>query len=133
MKLATTIQARKDGTVRVAGINGKPYVFEVDAEAGVLTCDVDDDATVIHLLDKQDGFFHPVDPEDYELAERMIEDARSMVPPPDGGTGPDDEDDDKDENDGQQIAPGSNGGLPVEAGTKPKRAPGKGKRLKPTA
>lgn len=127
MKLATTIIPRKDGTVRVAGKNGTNYLFEADPETGDLVCEVSDDATIVHLLDKRDGFFHPVNEEDFELAERMIEDANSVVKPEDDGQT--DDDTNPDENDGLMTAPGSQGGLPVEAKTAPKRAPGKGKRL----
>ena len=65
MKLQTSIQPRRDGTVKVAGLDGKTYVFTPDAD-GELSADVGDDGTVAHLL--AGGLFWPADEEDHGSA-----------------------------------------------------------------
>ncbi len=122
MKLQTSIQARRDGTLTVQGLDGKPYTFTKDAE-GVLTGDVTDEATVAHLL--AGGDFYPENPEDYDAAMALV--------PKDEDEG--DEVDEDDEGEGE-------GGLPVEAnsplkpmadpkaGGKPRKAGGKPRKAK---
>lgn len=103
MKLQTSIQARRDGTLTVQGLDGKSYGFTKDAE-GVLTGDVADEATVAHLL--AGGDFYPENPEDYDAAQ-------ALLPRGDGDEG--------DEGDGDETGDG----LPVEANSplKPLPAP----------
>jgi len=50
MKLATSIPARKDGTVIVRGFDGEKYVFTREAEGDALTADVPHEETVSFLL-----------------------------------------------------------------------------------
>lgn len=103
MKLHTSIPPRKDGTVRLMGLNGIGYVFERDDE-GELTASVDHEPTAAHAL--AGGMFYPADQADYEEALTLT------TPSPDKGSegfGPDDEGD----------------GLPHEAQTPPKAARGK--------
>lgn len=114
MKLQTSIKPRRDGTVKLAGLNGKTYEFKPD-EQGDMVCDVDDDATVVHVLQAQGDYFWPADEEGMTKAEALI----------DAATG----DDDDDLDDGDDDADTSNpGGLPVEANTPPVTAPGKAPR-----
>lgn len=113
MKLQTSIKPRRDGTVKLAGINGKTYEFKPD-EQGDMVCEVDDDATVVHVLQAQGDYFWPADEEGMTKAEALI----------DAATG--DEDDEDIEDDGQDN--GNPSGLPVEANTPPVTAPGKATR-----
>jgi hypothetical protein len=108
MKLETSIPMRTDGTVRVAGLDGKAYVFKMDAESGMVSCDVSHDETLAHLL--RIGTFFPIDMADYDKAESMLD--MSKAPDTDGDDGQDDGDDDEDE----EVDPNA---LPVEAGTPP--------------
>ena len=68
MKLQTSIPARRDGTLTVQGLDGKAYKFATDAD-GVLTGEVEDEATVAHLLGT--GNFYPENPEDFDAALRL--------------------------------------------------------------
>lgn len=68
MKLQTSIPARRDGTLTVQGLDGKAYKFTTDAD-GVLTGEVEDEATVAHLLGT--GNFYPENPEDFDAALRL--------------------------------------------------------------
>ncbi len=95
MKLQTSIQPRRDGTLNVQGLDGKTYGFAKDAE-GVLTGDVADEATVAHLL--AGGDFYPENPEDYDAAQALL--------PKGDGEGDDGEGEDGDD---------TGDGLPVEA------------------
>lgn len=113
MKLQTSIKPRRDGTVKLAGLNGKTYEFKPD-EQGDMVCEVDDDATVVHVLQAQGDYFWPADEEGMTKAEALI----------DAATG-DDHDDDI-EDDGEDNSNSS--GLPVEANTPPLVAPGKAAR-----
>lgn len=120
MKLQTSIKPRRNGTVNVAGLDGKTYTFVAD-DTGALVCDVDHDPTVAHLLKLRD--FEPADLGDFGAAEAMLKGAAA-------GDGDDDSDDDVDDDD-PEDAPGAldeapAGGLPVEANTPPKARPGKG-------
>lgn len=65
MKLQTSIKPRRDGKVTVTGLDGKAYLFEVDAQ-GDITGDVEHEETVAHLL--AGGRFAPVNEEDFSDA-----------------------------------------------------------------
>lgn len=69
MKLQTSIQPRRNGTVTVTGQDSQTYVFEADSD-GELTCDVADEATVAALLTTDK--FWPANPDDFETAEKLI-------------------------------------------------------------
>jgi hypothetical protein len=125
MKLQTSISPRRDGTVRLLGQDGKTYVFEADAN-GDMVCDVTHEPTIVHALDKRSDYFWPADEADHDEANRLISEANSSLVVADE----DDEDDDDGMGNGAIIAPGSDGGLPVEANTPPQTIPGKGKRVK---
>jgi hypothetical protein len=107
MKLETSIALRNDGTVRVAGLDKKTYVFKLDPESGMVSCDVDHPETLAHLL--RVGTFFPADMADYEQAESMLD----LNKAPDAGGEGDDGQDDDDEDEADPNA------LPVEAGTPP--------------
>lgn len=100
MKLITTIAPRRDGVVRATGPDGTAWVFERDAD-GDLSCDVTDDAAVAALLMTEN--FHPANPDDFDAALRLAEEARGPSEAPD-----EDEDDD-------EVVDA----LPVEANTPP--------------
>jgi hypothetical protein len=108
MKLQTAIQPRRDGTVKVAGLNGKIYVFEPDA-ANDLVCDVDHDETAAHLLGTDN--FWPADEADYQAAEGLLAKGRQEG---DQDEGADDDDE-----------PPNPNALPIEANTPPAVAPDK--------
>ena len=71
MKLATTIAARKDGTVIVRGLDGEKYTFTHDDACDDLTAEVPHDETASFLL--AGGMFYPCDPQDYEQALEMAQ------------------------------------------------------------
>ena len=100
MKLQTSIQARRDGTLNVQGLDGKTYGFAKDAD-GVLTGDVEDEATVSHLLGG--GHFYPANSGDFDAALRLMPKA-------------------DDEGDGDEGDEASDG-LPVEANSPLKPLP----------
>lgn len=99
MKLQTSIPARRDGTLTVQGLDKKAYQFALDAE-GVLTGDVQDEATVAHLL--ATGNFYPENPEDFDAALRLAGDGQDQG---------DEEEDGLDGDDAEQ----SPDALPVES------------------
>lgn len=66
MRLATSITARRDGTVRAAGMAGRSYTFTSTPPDGELVADVDDDADLALLL--ATGHFYPADPADFDAA-----------------------------------------------------------------
>ena len=105
MKLQTSIQARRDGTLTVQGLDKRAYVFAPDAE-GVLTGDVEDEATVAHLLGT--GNFYPENAEDYDAALKLA-----------GTDGDGDGDGDEGDDDTEQPE----GGMPVEANSPLKPLP----------
>lgn len=105
MKLLTTIQPRRDGTVTLAGKDGASYVFKDDG-AGVLVCDIADEATIAHALAL--GTFEPAEEADFQKAEELLQAATATDDEADADGGDDDGDDDVDFD-----AP------PVEAGTPP--------------
>lgn len=110
MKLQTSIAPRRDGTVRVSGLDRQTYVFAPGPD-GELTCDVTDVSTVAALLATQN--FWPADPEDADRALDLVK----KTTQPEGGD--DDEDDDE-----EDVADA----LPVEANTPP--APKRAKKAK---
>lgn len=117
MKLLTHIKPRTDGTVIFVGDDGEKYTFRADADAdGVMTCDVEDEATLTRLLGLQN--FEPADEADYEKANALAGSAKTDTDPDDG----DDLDDD--------LPPDLNA-LPVEANTPRKPAPMVQKGAKP--
>lgn len=103
MKLQTSIQPRRDGTVKVTGHDRQTYVFERDAD-GDFSCDVTDEATVVALL--AGGLFWPANEADFDAALALANQAE------DDEDGDDGEDDDLTE---EELA----GALPVEANTPP--------------
>lgn len=113
MRLNTSIQARRSGTVIATGVSGARYEFKPGAD-GELECDVADAADVAALLATHN--FYPADEGDFEAALAL--------------TRAQDQDDpvDANEDDAQALT-----ALPVEANTPPqperKRAPKKGKAL----
>lgn len=106
MKLQTSIPPRRDGTVRVLGLDRQTYVF-VAGEDGELTGEVTDEATVAFLLESQN--FWPADPEDAERALDLVK--KPATEGEEGGDGDDDDDGEDDED-----APPA---LPIEAETPP--------------
>ena len=66
MRLATSITARRDGTVRAAGMAGRSYTFTGTPPDGELVADVDDDTDLALLL--ATGHFYPADPADFDAA-----------------------------------------------------------------
>ena len=102
MKLQTSIPPRRDGTVRVLGLDRQTYVF-VAGEDGELTGEVTDEATVAFLLESQN--FWPADPEDAERALDLVK-----------ATEPDEGGEDDAEGDDEDIPADA---LPVEANTPP--------------
>ena len=113
MKLQTAIPARRDGTVIVQGLDGQRYVFTKDQD-NELSCDVNDDATVAHLLAGKN--FWPADERDGEAALKLLDAA-------------DDSDDDADSDDEDDDADG----LPQEANTPPQRIAKPGRKPRKAA
>lgn len=103
MKLQTAIPARRDGTVIVQGLDGQRYVFTKDQD-NELSCDVTDDATVVHLLAGKN--FWPADERDAEAALKLLDAA----------------------DDGDDV-----GGLPQEANTPPQRIAKPGRKPRKAA
>lgn len=139
MKLLTTIQPRRDGTVIVEGPapkglgrQAKKYLFTPDDD-GVLVCEIDDEPTLLMLL--ASGNFEPVDEADLDAAESLLAGAvdrrtqfrqsvaqvKARQAEGDGeGEGGDDDDDDGPDYDGNSGADVGGGALPIEANTPPK-------------
>lgn len=115
MKLQTAIPARRDGTVIVQGLDGQRYVFAKDQD-NELSCDVTDDATVVHLLAGKN--FWPADERDAEAALKLLDAADEA----------DDDTDFDDEDDGDDA-----GGLPQEANTPPQRIAKSGRKPRKAA
>lgn len=113
MKLQTAIPARRDGTVIVQGLDGQRYVFTKDQD-NELSCDVTDDATVVHLLAGKN--FWPADERDAEAALKLLD-------------ATDDSNDDADFDD--DDAEGD--GLPQEANTPPQRIAKPGRKPRKAA
>lgn len=131
MKLCTDILPRRDGTVVAPGAGKLKFVFE-DRGEGVLTCDVDDEASLALLLSTAN--FYPFSDEDIGAALALTGSATGDDADEghgaDGsghdGDDPDDEDDDNPDDLGDDA---SGVALPVEAATPPaparKRSGGK--------
>lgn len=138
MKLLTTIQPRRDGTVIVEGPapkglgrQAKKYVFSPDDD-GVLVCDIDDEPTLLMLL--ASGNFEPVDESDLDAAESLLAGSvdrrtqfRQSVAQVRARQSEDDEPSDDDDDDGGEVdydgssgADMGGGALPIEANTPPK-------------
>lgn len=96
MKLQTSIQPRRDGTLKVSGQDRQTYEFAPGPD-GELTGDVADEALVAQLLST--GNFWPADPEDIDSALKLVNDSDAEDPEDDPDAAAD--------------------GLPVEAGTPP--------------
>lgn len=124
MKLQTSIPARRDGTLTVQGLDGKAFKFTTDAD-GVLTGDVDDEATVAHLLGT--GNFYPENPEDFDAALRLAGEGEGDDSGEGEGEGhdanqaADDADDEQDDEADDEAAVGA--ALPVEANSPLKPLP----------
>ena len=69
MKLTTSIQPRRDGTVTATAPGGDKFVFKA-GPSGDLECDVADEAAIAALL--QTGNFYPADEADFEQALSVI-------------------------------------------------------------
>jgi hypothetical protein len=110
MKLQTSIALRRDGTLKLRGLDGADYVFMADAQGDVV-CDVTDEPTIVHLLSQRADFFWPASEADYDDAKRLLGDA--------------DLDDELDLPDGADPL--------AEANTPPAVAPGNGKRVSKAA
>lgn len=124
MKLQTSIPARRDGTLTVQGLDGKAYKFTTDAD-GVLTGEVEDEATVAHLLGT--GNFYPENPEDFDAALRLAAEGDGNDSGEGEGEGhdanqaADDADDEQDDEADDEAAVGA--ALPVEANSPLKPLP----------
>jgi len=105
MKLETSIAMRADGTVLVHGLNKKDYEFKLEADSGMVVCEVDHPETLAHLL--RLGEFFPANESDHDKAASMI-DLLQESADVDGDESGEDEDDDIDPN-----------AQPLEAGTPP--------------
>jgi hypothetical protein len=106
MLLTTKIVSRKDGTVKVAGIDGHLYVFTANA-AGMLVCDVDE-AALPDLL--RSGNFWPVN---------WDEEQSALLLAATQGEGEGDTEGEGEFSDGELLE--TPNGLPVEANTPPQR------------
>ncbi len=107
MKLLTTIKPRRDGTVRVAGKDGKTVHVFTPNEHGDLVCDIGDEATVARLLSLTSEDFQPADREDYARARALLQSTA------DDDADDDDPDGDPDDDPVDPNAP------PIEASTPP--------------
>jgi hypothetical protein len=124
MKLQTSIQPRRDGTVVYTAKDGKTrHVFAPD-QRGDLVCEIKNVDDVAFLLDG--GMFFPADPGEFDEALRLT-----------GKTlGEDDAGDGDGDGEGEGEGEGE-GALPVEANTPPApkapkapKAPNGGKKAK---
>lgn len=110
MKLSTSIKPRRDGTVTLAGKDGKPYVF-VDADGtGELTCEIEHEATLTMAL--ASGNFNPTNLADVPAATKLL----------DADVDPEDDDPEADMS-----------AAPVEANTPPAAQPRKPRKARATA
>lgn len=132
MKLQTSITPRRAGNVTVLGKDGKTYEFK-PGEDGTPECDIQDEATLAHLLAGEN--FWPADPDDYAQANQLLD-----TPNTDPDDGPDtgdeplatdlagktDEELDLEDDEGDPNAlpvEGPAAALPIEAETPPQVAP----------
>ena len=103
MKLQTSIQARRDGSVRVKGASGRDYVFTAETHGGPLTCEIEDLQDLAQLL-RIPGCFFPVNDADLEAVVGLLKDSDSD----------DDEDPDTDPDDDPENDPVDMNAPPVE-------------------
>ncbi len=113
MKLSTSIPPRRDGTVRVRGLDDQTYIFTPGDDVEMVGT-IEHEPTVAFLL--QGGLFYPADPGDYEAALRLA-----------GADEDEPEEDDKDDDEAGASA------LPVEANTPPVAAPARRRGRPPRA
>lgn len=111
MKLITTIAPRRDKTVIVTSLDGRKKFVFADDGTNQLAADVDDDATVAHLLRSES--FYPAEESDFAEAMKLAQPAAALDGDAAAGGSDDDNDDDADADEG------SPDGGPVEAGTQP--------------
>ncbi len=132
MKLQTSIHPRRDGTVKLTGLDGKEYVFSAD-DSGDMVCVVEDRATIKHVLQAQGDYVWPADEDSMTEAERLLADDLADDLADQSGLG-DSSDLGESGNpaDGDPSDPGDDpvdpNALPLEANTPPVTAPGKGKK-----
>ncbi|MBI5257015.1 MAG: hypothetical protein HY855_10990 [Burkholderiales bacterium] len=124
MKLIATIKPRTDGTVLATGPSKQDYVFKMDVSTGDPTCEVEDEADIAHFLGT--GNFEPADEADFERADQLVQ------KPADGDAGGGDGGGDGGGNDSDPDSlpddiPSDPNALPVESGTAPAPAAGRGK------
>jgi len=118
MKLHTSIQPRRDGTVKVTGQDSQNiYVFEADAD-GELSCDVTHEGDLAWMLGTDN--FYPADPADAEKAVSLVNAATAE------NEGEGDEAEADDEGDEAEVA----NALPIEANTPPAPARKSAKKAK---
>lgn len=121
MKLTTSIKPRRDGTVTLAGKDGKSYVF-VDADgSGELTCEIEHEATLTMAL--ASGNFNPTNLSDVPAATKLLD---ADVDPEDDD--PEDEDDPEDDDPEADMS-----AAPVEANTPPAALPRKTRKPRASA
>jgi len=120
MKLTTSIKPRRDGTVTLAGKDGKPYVF-VDADGtGELTCEIEHEATLTMAL--ASGNFNPTNLSDVPAATKLLD------------ADDDPEDDDPEDDDPEDDDPEADmSAAPVEANTPPAALPLKARKPRASA
>lgn len=120
MKLTTSIKPRRDGTVTLAGKDGKPYVF-VDADgSGELTCEIEHEATLTMAL--ASGNFNPTNLSDVPAATKLL----------DADVDPEDEDPEDDDPEDEDPEIDMNA-APVEANTPPAALPRKARKPRASA
>lgn len=116
MKLETSIKPRRDGTVKLSGLDGSVTVFTVQDD-GAIVGDVTHEGTLVHLLTNRADVFWPADESDYAAAQALLDaqgqDADLRAP----GADPDDDDDEV------MLPPGAD--PLVEAKTPPAAIPGR--------
>lgn len=115
MQLITTIPPRRDGVVFATSPDGrKKFAFKPD-DAGQLACDVDDEATVAHLLGSEN--FYPLHDVDFAAALALTNPGSAGVASADGGAAGSDADEAEEAD--EAADEGSPDGAPLEAGTQP--------------
>jgi len=127
MKLQTSIEPRRDGTVLVTGQDGKKYTFSDDGY-GDLVCVIDHEPTLAKLLTLQ--HFFPVSTEDFTAARRLANAATDLdgvasdagEPSLSALAAKPDADLDEDDDEGDMA------GLPIEANTPLQAAPDRAAR-----
>lgn len=120
MKLLTTIQPRSNGTVIYTemldtGKPGRSFIFERDTDSGELIADVDDDELVGKMLASDN--FQPFEEDDFARAEELMAAAQAKAVDRVLKTGRGGKVVSQDADD--TFTETLNGGLPVEANTRP--------------